>query len=357
MRTAASLELVRAIGSPFAPSIRQWSDGDLLTAFPRAFRDRVALLLLDRFRRPDWCVDLEEHYQRLEARRRATMEVIGRAARILNDVVPAHYVVFKSLKPYPATPNDTDVLILPRGDYERAFAAFLAAGYGYHEWAPTQRTLVDPLGLEFVGPGKKGGTYYIDLYEDISTDYFAYLNPNSIESQILDAVVAGVPVRVLRAEPELAIILLHSVFPERTFQLEHFFLPLHYLKHDAFDGRRFLSFVDANHLRGPVRTALSLVEQLHEEAFGTSPAPLGALLDAIGRSRRARVRFAGEAFSTPHMFSVYDFFATFAGRLRDPYCLRSLGTQARRMLHPRFFVDVMTSLRKRLSERGTYHQE
>ena len=34
----------------------------------------------------------------------------------------------------------------------------------------------DEDGLDFVGKGKKGGTYYIDLYEEISTDYFPYIN-------------------------------------------------------------------------------------------------------------------------------------------------------------------------------------
>ena len=92
-----------------------------------------------------------------------------------------------------------------------------------------------PGGREKSGKERKGGTYYIDVYSDISTDYFLYINKTSLLPYIESRELNGIIIRNVRKEVELAIILFHNVFPERTFQLEHFYMPLYHLKDDDFD--------------------------------------------------------------------------------------------------------------------------
>lgn len=347
------------IGSPFVERAPQrFSDEDLLSAYDQAFPNRVALLYLTMHRRSGWDERLEEKYQTLLAREQSTFGVIARLGEQLNRWNPDGYVVFKSIKPYPATPNDTDVICFEDADgYERMYQHLLDAGYHFHEWAPQQRTVYDPAGAGKVGLGKKGGTYYVDLYTEISTDYFAYMDKRRLRPFVETRPVNGVPVKLLRPEPELAIVMFHSVFPERTFQLEHFYLPLHLLVRPDFDREVFVKFALESGTDYAVSVQLSLIARLHREHFGFVPAPVEELLRKLGRNGREVERFERFGLVTPYLFSPRVFWTAFAHKAREWHCFKSLIRQGLHMLDPRFFLDVMRSIRRRMSEKGIYHLE
>lgn len=351
--------LIHLIGSPFVDRAQpEFTDEELLGLYDDAFPDRVASLYLTLYRREGWSSDLEDRYQHLEDRRNMTRSVIAEVARVMNEFDPASYVIFKSIKPYPATPNDTDVLFLgDRNEYRAAYQFLLDKGYKFHEWAPQQKTLYDPRGEDSIGEGKKGGTYYIDFYEEISTDYYAYTNKHKLKPHIYAEMIDGVPVQLLRPEPELAIVLFHNVFPERTFQLEHFYLPLYYMASSRFDLEFFLRFVRSERLAAAVRANLTLVEYLHEKHFGFSPPPIQTVLQALGPDRRELQAFQAGGDRTPYLFRPMTFWGTFARKSRDPYAARSLVVQAVKMLNPVFFMDVVGAIRLRMSQKGAYHLE
>jgi hypothetical protein len=217
-------------------------------------------------------------------------------------------------------------------------------------------TVYDPRGRDKIGKGKKGGTFYIDLYQEISTDYFAYLNKHSLSGHVIRREISEVNVRLLRPEPELAIILYHSVFPERTYQLEHFYVPLYSLAAPDFDLERFSRFVSDNKMNYAVTSSLEITSVLHRRFFGSVPEPLQLLLDRLGHNRREQRLFSAQ-LNTPYMFSPKTFWQTFLYRSLDPYSFKSLMVQGGMMLNPKFALDVFQSVRKRMSEKGTYHLE
>ncbi|HYC72422.1 MAG TPA: hypothetical protein VEB66_14525 [Opitutaceae bacterium] len=347
------------VGSPFVDRpLRRFSDEELLGAYDQAFPNRIALLYLTLHRRRGWDPRLEEKYQVLHTREQMTFDVIARLAGHLNAWNPDKYVVFKSIKPYPATPNDTDVVCLGDDrDYEEMYARLLEAGYHFHEWAPQQRTVYDARGEGKVGLGKKGGTYYIDLYTEISTDYFAYMNKRRFKPFVLTKEVNGVPVKLLRPEPELAVVMFHSVFPERTYQLEHFYLPLHTMARPDFEVGTFLRFARDAGVAYAVKTQCALVARLHAQHFGFVPPPIAAVLADLGGNAREVARFERARLTTPYLFSPRTFWTAFALKAREWHCFKSLLRQGVKMLNPRFFMDVMRSIRRRLSEKGIYHLE
>ena len=109
---------------------------------------------------------------------------------------PNKYAIFKSLKPYPATPNDTDVIIFGnRAEFEGVLEHLYSKGFLFHEWAPMQTTLIHPDGKGKTGKGKKGGTYYIDFYSDISTDYFLYIDKRSLIPYLVTKTINGKEIR------------------------------------------------------------------------------------------------------------------------------------------------------------------
>ena len=211
-------DLIKIIGSPYSEITPNISSVKLESIYDRAFSDRVALLYLSIHRNKNWSLKLEKKFQKLNTRMKNTLNVVSHLGETLNVFNINKYAIFKSLKPYPATPNDTDTIIFGNKDFFKSVINYLySKNYQFHEWAPMQTTLIHPDGIGKTGKGKKGGTYYIDIYSDISTDYFLYVDKNSVLPHVDTILLNGKHIKIVKTEIELAIILFHNVFPERTF--------------------------------------------------------------------------------------------------------------------------------------------
>jgi hypothetical protein len=195
------------------------------------------------------------------------------------------------------------------------------------------------------------------LYEEISTDYFAYLNKKKLIPYIEEKKIDKVSVNLLRPEPELAIILFHSVFPERTYQMEHFYLLLYYVKKDDFDLKLFVDFSKSNKLDYAISTQITLLRYWHKKAFGFIPEKIDTLSRSLTTRRSEMLRFQKGKEVTPYMFSFNTFLFTFISKNQDLYSIKSLIFQFFKMLNPVFFIDVVKSLKLRLSKEGAYHLE
>ncbi len=352
-------DLIKIIGSPFVDNIPEVDQTTLTYIYGQAFADRVALLYLSIHRNgKNWNQYLEKKYKALNTRRKNTLRVIGDIGESLNNYGIKDYAIFKSLKPYPATPNDTDVIVFGNKDkFKGALDTLYDKDYAFHEWAPMQTTLIHPDGKGKTGKGKKGGTWYVDMYSDISTDYFLYIDKKSLVPYVETRMVEGRPVRNVRKEIELAIILFHNVFPERTFQLEHFYMPLYHLAEDDFDVDILLKFVRDQKLVRALSTNLTLVAHIHKKIFGFVPQIIEDLLNEVGENLPELNRFIKKGEVTPYMISPKTFWLTFFDKIYDPAAFKSLISQGFHMLNPIFFVDVVQSLYNRFSEQGTYHME
>ena len=359
MTEVGTADLVKLIGTPFtSDKFQAPCDKYLEQVYEKAFSERLAPLYLHKFKYEGWSDDLEERFHFVQKREKMTLKVLSDLANNLNEWDETGYSIFKSIKPYPAIPNDTDVIVFGgKKKFESALAYLYECGYIFHEWAPMQTTLYDPRGKGKIGKGKKGGTYYIDVYSDISTDYFLYINKNSLIPYIESRELNGTMIRNVQKEIELAIILFHNVFPERTFQLEHFYMPLYHLKDNGFDTNIMIKFAEEQRLAYAIATNLTIVEFIHNKVFGFVPNRIGQLLDKWRRNEFELDRFRKMGEKTPYMFSPRTFWITFLHKIKDNAALKSLFVQGLHMLNPVFFMDVMGSLKNRFGEKGTYHLE
>lgn len=359
MTEVATADLVKQIGTPFvSDKFETPCDTYLEQVYEKAFCERIAPLLLHKFRYEGWSSNLEKRFCFIKEREKTTLMVLSDLADNLNNWDGAGYSIFKSIKPYPAIPNDTDVIIFGgKKEFKSALAYLYECGYIFHEWAPMQTTLYDPRGKGKIGKGKKGGTYYIDIYSDISTDYFLYINKNSLLPHIENREMNGVNIRNVRKEVELAIILFHNLFPERTFQLEHFYMPLYILKDNSFDINTMIKFAEEQQLVYAIAANLTIIEYIHTSVFGFVPNKIRQLLDKWHRNEHELGRFKKMGEETPYLFSPMTFWITFFHKIKDNAALKSLFIQGLHMLNPVFFLDVMTSLKSRLSAKGIYHLE
>ena len=106
-------DLIKLIGSPYAQDLpNQEPELDIVKGLQHAFINRIPTLFLEKIDGRDKHLELVSQEEKMWARAKKTREVLVRLANKLNKWNPDGYVIFKSIKPYPGTPNDTDVLIL-----------------------------------------------------------------------------------------------------------------------------------------------------------------------------------------------------------------------------------------------------
>jgi hypothetical protein len=353
-----TLKLLRQIGTPFETGKKYDEPEESEDVYNYAFKNRIGILYLLKLKNSDCLEKLKTEYENLSFRAKETMVTAAKAGKILSEA-GIDYVIFKTIRPYPATPNDVDIVCLDgKVGYKKATDALFKAGYfTFQKDAPMQILFSDPHGMGSATWDKKGGIYYVDLYKAPAVDYFIYLDPEKMRNEIVFMELDGFQVKVLRPEVELAAILMHSVFPEKTFTLELFYsISYSFSNFDKKQIEKFLEFSRKNNFVFPVRICLTLTSLLHTEAFGYVPEVITNILTEVeGEYRKEIVSFRATNMKTPYNFLVQSFFISFLKKLREPVSLKSLGVQCAYMLNPFFLKDVFTSLYKRITK-GTYEQ-
>lgn len=363
MKTKAekSRLIFQTIGWPIGTGQAVPSHEDLEEITGFAFKSRVGLLFLDECLKRGVALGPKalELHKSLVARRRETDRVVAKLARRLDEVAAGEWTLFKSIKPFASTPNDTDWFPFDPKRH-RALCAHLCAPGGGFKWmeaAPRQTTLIEEGGDGITDTTKKGGVYYIDCYVAPSTDYFIYLDPRRMRGQVTTTEVNGYPVPILKPHVELTAILFHNVFPEKSFSIESYYLVKRYL--DLMEEAGVLSDFVAVCREQKVEFACAanfvLVREIDAAQFGLRDARIDAILEGLGYAR-LRVRAFDPHGAFPFAFPNAVFWRAFLSKQRDRTSALSTLNQFVHMLNPVFFADVVGVVWKRTVKGGVYEQ-
>lgn len=363
MKTKAekSKLIFQTIGWPIGTGTATPSPEDLEEITEFAFKSRVGLLFLDECVKRGVALGpkaLELHAS-LMARRRETDRVVAKLARRLDEAAPGEWTLFKSIKPFASTPNDTDWFPFDAKRHKALCDHLCAPGGGFKwmETAPRQTTLIEEGGEGVTDTTKKGGVYYIDCYVAPSTDYFIYLDPRRMRGMTEVCEVAGYPVPVLQPHAELTAILFHNVFPEKSFTIESYYLVKRYL--DLIEERGTLDAFDKVCREQKVEYAaavnLHLAQQIDRVQFGQVDPRITRILAGLGRSKTV-VRGFDPAGAFPYEFPASVFWGAFLSKQRDRTSFLSTLNQFVHMLNPIFFADVVRIVWRRTVKGGVYEQ-
>ncbi|MGJ8585357.1 MAG: hypothetical protein ACSHXD_14775 [Marinosulfonomonas sp.] len=329
-----------------------------LTEF--AFKSRVGLLFLEECLRKGVKLGpaAEELHRSLTKRRKATDGIIVKLTRKLDQVAKGEWVLFKSIKPFSSTPNDTDWFPLEPKRHKELCDHLQADGeFTLLEVAPRQTTLIESSGADLTDTTKKGGVYYIDCYVAPSTDYFVYLDPRRLRAHTDQTEVMGETVPILAPYAELAAIMFHNIFPEKSFSIESYYLVKRYL--DLIEAEGSLDhFVDVcrdQKMEFAAVCNLAAVAAIDTAQFNDTDTRITALLHRFEMPEYQLAGFdANGAF--PYEFSNKVFWRTFASKQRDRTSFLSTLNQALHMLNPVFFADVVRIIWRRCIKGGVYEQ-
>lgn len=356
----ASTMLFQTIGWPIGAGIHTPEPALLEDLTEFAFKSRVGLLFLDE------CVKrgvplgpkaLDLH-RSLTRRRSETDRVIVKLADRLDEVAQGDWVLFKSIKPFASTPNDSDWFPLDPDRHGELCAHLEASGdFKIMEVAPLQTTMIEAAGAGVTDTTKRGGIYYVDCYIYPSTDFFIYLDPRRLRKHVTSAEVAGRQVPVLQPHAELTALMFHNVFPERSFSVESYYLVKRYLDlmEEAGTLTQFVDVCREQKVEFAAAANLVVTRDIDLGQFGTVDPRIEKLLELLDRSD-LKVRGFDPKGAFPYEFPNKVFWGAFLSKQRDRTSFHSSLNQARHMLNPVFFADVVKIIWKRSVRGGVYEQ-
>ena len=352
--------LFQTIGSPIGAGSMTPDAADIEHLTEYAFKSRVGLLFLDECVRRGVALGPAATYlhQSLTKRRTATDEVVVRLAKKLDEVAEGEWVLFKSIKPFAATPNDTDWFPLDPTRHRELVEHLQRDGsFKLLEVAPRQTTLIESGGDGVTDTTKKGGVYYIDCYVFPSTDYFVYLDPRRLRHHVRSTTINGYRIPILSPQAELAAIMFHNIFPERTFTPESYYLGKSYL--DMIEqGDGLQAFVDVcreQKVEYAAACNLALVAAVDRQQFSIEDERVRRLLEMLGWPALEVPEFDARG-KYPYQVPNRIFWRSFLSKQRDVTSRRSTGVQFLHMLNPVFFADVVKIVWKRSVKGGVYEQ-
>ncbi len=360
-KSDASRLIFQTIGWPIGSGTVTPAPEDLEAITDFAFKSRVGLLFLDE------CVNRGVAlgpnalalYASLMHRRQQTDRVVAKLARKLDEVAKGEWVLFKSIKPFASTPNDTDWFPFDASRHKGLVDHLCApdGGFKWMETAPRQTTLIEDGSEDLTDTTKRGGIYYIDCYVAPSTDYFIYLDPRRMRNYTEIQQVAGYPVPILQPHAEMTAMMFHNVFPEKSFTIESYYLVKRYL--DLMQERGTLdAFVDVcrdQKVEYACAVNLALTRDIDRTQFDHDDPRITRILRALGHERLT-IKGFDPAGAFPYELPASVFWRAFVSKQRDRTSFLSTLTQFAHMLNPIFLADVIRIVWRRTVRGGVYEQ-
>ena len=209
---------------------------------------------------------LEASRQRRNAIRQTIAALVSRA-----EADAVEWAIFKTVRPFPFTPSDVDVVVLADDGARPLASSLLERGYSPSGGAPYTITLCDP--QTDVG---------IDLYQEIASSRFIYLDRATLRPYRTWQVQGGVAVPVLRPVAELVAILAHAVYKEQLFTLADYLTLCSYGQtFGQADWDELLNLARANGVRQAVVWCLRVAKGIAHVVGDVLPWP-EALDRAVG---------------------------------------------------------------------------
>lgn len=340
---ADTIELARCLGSPLVNEGKPFELRESEELLDLAFENGVELIYLDNLKNEGKLSKLESAREELYLRRQKSQECIVRIATAMDELkIP--YAITKTLRPYPGTPNDTDMLYLGAlNKYAESVKAFESKGFEITgKGIQMQTELFDPQGGEIFDKDKRGGRFYIDFYRKLAADYVPYMDSERLMKRVISSKVLDYDVKVFDPIAEMTILYLHSVIMHRTFPLEVFWSTAYWLSEmDDNQIKEFSAYIRSHHAILSSRTAFTLMSELYERAYGEVPEKVEKMLILLGGERKIeRKEYRETGLYSPHItrystwaFSVFE-------KIQEWNSMKGFLKELFMMLNPLFFIEV-----------------
>jgi hypothetical protein len=301
-------------------------------------------------------LSLEAEYEREQEKKRAQEVTISRVAEALNSI-GVDYAIFKSIMPFPAVPNDVDVIHLGRRKaYVEAANKLRQSGYKEIETGRVPLCLSFHDGREGLHDDKGGkDPFDVDLYEEVSlASHVIYLTKRKFSQSTVEATVLGKNVRMLEPTVDLIAMIAHSVLEAQLYTLSLHYTTLYHLAKTGLHGaNRLMSVAKANNLVFAGKVHLSLTASLEKLARGTLPDVLLGIQSELGNDKGEALALERNGFNLPHHYNVATLVRVLCEKTREREFSSSLIRQGVNMINLKEAFRIANGLILR-RRRATY---
>ena len=343
--------LLKTIGSPFVSEQElPGNKGEALELYAYATKNKIGLLYLEAMKNQGKLEEfqLKSEYEEEQKRHNEQAITARRIAELLNSS-GVNYAIFKSIMPFPATPNDVDILHFGSdSEYKRAVEIMLRSNYiEVKGKADAQQCMFHDIrdGHCPAPHPQEKDIYDVDLYQKAAASYLIYLDKTKLNKYVTEVNLSGTQVKSLEPEAELVAIITHSIIPEQLGTLFGYYATLHYLATmKSEEISRFIDITKENNVTFPVRVHCSLIAQLHQVAHGFVPQEVEEILAGLGDEASERKNLIKNNFNMPHRYSWLTIARTLLEKTKDEEFRRSIPTQMVHMFNPQVMKWVITQI-------------
>jgi hypothetical protein len=339
MQSNQTIELLRTIGSPLIGKKEPFVSGvESLELYDLAVKNKITLLYLVSLKQQGKLNKLKKIYDAEHAKYLKFLDSIVKASKIL-DAADIEYVIFKTIRPYPAVPGDVDVLLMgTTATYVKTNELFLQAGY--KEWisegvSPTLPDLIDP-----------GGGIVVDLQDELEVSYVIYMDKNKFRGHIFKrGILPEVEIKTLTPEYDLATTIMHSQ-THNLYLLGEFYTLLYVLS--GMNEREiddFVAVLTENKITAAAKSFVTITSVLHKAAYGIIPEKLEYVRGELGYEKLEAKRLVKSDFKMPHRYDISTLIKVILEKMWEKRFRMSVGMQMVKMLmNPRLIMFMIVEV-------------
>jgi len=320
---------------------------DIKDLYKIAFKNKIGLLFLESLAEKNKIGELTvelENQRKLKLQQQNTWQ---RTADVLNKT-GCKYVIIKSIFPFPAIPNDVDVLMLGGDkDYRKAIEYLKNDKFIVLDEAALEINLRDATTAKTLKNLEKEWVD-IDIYKEVGASHLVYMNKHKLLPYVKQDKINDTTVNILNPYAEMAISIFHAIYPERIYTLLIHLLILHTIdKMNDHEIKEFQKFCSEQKIENAVLNTLRVTETIQQECFGEVPEKLQIVRSLFGTSKQI------EIYRIPYIFPMNILVNSFWEKRFEPTFISGAIKQIFAMLRPktaRFVIKVY----KERADRDTY---
>jgi len=325
------LPLVKSIGLPGLIEGKVPPLNKAYSLLQLAERNKMLLLFLESLTNLIKYPCLEVQLSRYRDKYRKTLDLITLASSLLEES-GIHYTIFKTLKPFPYTPADIDILLWSSEDLARASQILKKKGF-------------KPLGRDLYGLTmfSVDHSLNVDLTTQVAASSFIYLGKSALIEHSIEARIHGFKVQTLQPCADLVAVAAHCLYKEQMYTLSDYYTFV--LSSQYY--QQALQLAENTHTKFALETALKLTYGITVNAFGRDSnlvERLSNLLQTIDMSETIQT---DKCFELPMKYPSHLLLRGLLEKvLEDSVARNSLPTALRSTLQPKSINKLLKHVKR-----------
>lgn len=246
--------LIKAIGLPGLVEGEPLRYNEALNLFWLAALNKIPLLYLESIKKQRNHSFLKAQLLKYRNKYSKTLNLTAQVSSLLEES-GIHYTVFKTLKPFPYTPADIDMLLLSSGELGKVSNILKKS-----DFITLERDLY----------GVSMYSYKHDLIIDLTTEVavsgFIYLDKSLLSKYIYQVNVDRIKVQALYPHAELVIVATHCMYKEQMYTLSDYYTFTLFSQY----YQEALKLTESVHAKLALEVALKITYDITVNVFGSN---------------------------------------------------------------------------------------